>query len=104
MGMWAKLRFAKPEDGVLMPNWGSEEPPRWLIICGPLSVVTLSVLFTGRHDIMEQVKDYQALRNGGWPCPECLIINEAASTSCSKCQMPREGLPFTMAAPPLRAS
>eukprot|EP00427_Karlodinium_veneficum_P048445 CAMPEP_0169224532 /NCGR_PEP_ID=MMETSP1016-20121227/22718_1 /TAXON_ID=342587 /ORGANISM="Karlodinium micrum, Strain CCMP2283" /LENGTH=176 /DNA_ID=CAMNT_0009302985 /DNA_START=55 /DNA_END=586 /DNA_ORIENTATION=+ len=41
--MWARLRLAKPEDATLMPNWGPEEPPLWLIIIAPFSVLVLAL-------------------------------------------------------------
>merc|ERR1711957_596021 len=55
--MWARLRRAKSGDGVLMPNWGTDEPPQWLIAFAPLSVAFLAIVFSARHDIVNMVND-----------------------------------------------
>jgi len=87
--MWARLRKAKPEEGVLMPNWGSEEPPRWLLASFPTSVVLLSFLYSAKGDMWNMMKDQRALRAGGWPCPDCLIINGPQEVCCTKCGLER---------------
>lgn len=85
--MWAKLRMAnvKPGDGALSPNWGTEEPPLWLVICGPFSVLFLAMVLTSRQDILEMARDRRALREGAWPCEVCLILNEASAEACKQC-------------------
>lgn len=83
--MWARLQRARAEDGVLMPNWGSEEPPRWLIFVGPFSVLTLAGVFSARHDILNFSKDQRILRSGGWACHDCVIVNGPGVRHCRVC-------------------
>eukprot|EP00928_Gymnodinium_smaydae_P073900 TRINITY_DN57004_c0_g1_i1.p1 TRINITY_DN57004_c0_g1~~TRINITY_DN57004_c0_g1_i1.p1 ORF type:complete len:327 (-),score=61.46 TRINITY_DN57004_c0_g1_i1:116-1012(-) len=95
--MWAKMRISKPEEGTLMPNWGTEEPPLWLIVVAPFSVLALSVAYSMSGDYKNMAGDNALLRAGGWPCPECLIVNEASQTRCSKCgEATRETLPLNV--------
>merc|ERR1719150_1254477 len=66
--MWARLRRTRPEEAVLVPNWGTDEPPRWLIAAAPFSVLLLSALFSARHDLARWAADSRTLRAGGWVC------------------------------------
>lgn len=83
--MWARLRTSKPEEGVVMPNWGTEEPPKWLIVAGPFSVLFLAILFSARWDIYNMIYDSQRMKAGAWPCEKCLVINEAELSVCKAC-------------------
>mmetsp|Transcript_49306 Transcript_49306/g.86827 ORF Transcript_49306/g.86827 Transcript_49306/m.86827 type:complete len:219 (+) Transcript_49306:112-768(+) len=87
--MWARLRTSKPEEGVVMPNWGTEEPPKWLIVAGPFSVLFLAILFSARWDIYNMVNDHRRMSAGAWPCQKCLVINEADSNVCKACGFTR---------------
>mmetsp|Transcript_6475 Transcript_6475/g.11240 ORF Transcript_6475/g.11240 Transcript_6475/m.11240 type:complete len:217 (-) Transcript_6475:11-661(-) len=86
---WLKLRNARPEDGIMTPNWGSDEPPLWIIVCGPVVMVTLIILFGSRKDISRIARDRYLLRNGGWTCEDCLIVNEALAGACRICNKQR---------------
>jgi len=83
--MWAKLRLAKPEEGVLMPNWGDQEPPLWLIVVAPITCLGVSCLFMARHDILNNYRDQRTLRNGGWACPYCVTVNAPGTKYCKQC-------------------
>jgi len=84
--MWSLLkRKSKPEDGTMAHDWGTEEPPMWLIVSGPLSVLFLAMLFSARNDIVSTVIDWRRMRAGAWPCPKCVILNEPDSTHCKEC-------------------
>lgn len=84
--MWARVRKPKPEEGALMPNWGSEEPPLWLIVFTPVSIAFLVTLYSARYDIIDNFKDQRALRAGGWPCPKCVVVNPVDATECYICK------------------
>lgn len=83
--MWAKLRMSKPEEGVLMPNWGDQEPPLWLLAWSPIVCFGASMLFMGRHDIVGNYRDARTLRSGGWACNECVTVNLPGAMTCIKC-------------------
>eukprot|EP00929_Paragymnodinium_shiwhaense_P057460 TRINITY_DN28763_c0_g1_i4.p1 TRINITY_DN28763_c0_g1~~TRINITY_DN28763_c0_g1_i4.p1 ORF type:complete len:211 (-),score=32.12 TRINITY_DN28763_c0_g1_i4:74-706(-) len=84
--MWAKLKFAKPEDASLMPNWGSDEPPLWFLAVAPFSVAFLAFLWSISGDLWNWSKESAVLRAGGWACRKCLIVHEAAVEQCERCR------------------
>lgn len=43
-----------------------------------------------REDIVRQIRENRALRAGGWPCPRCLVINEATAARCHMCNDERD--------------
>lgn len=88
---WARLRKFNPDEGVVMPNWGSEEPPVWLIIFCLTSSIGGALLWCSRDDIMKSLEQRRIMQNGGWPCHHCLRVNESAVSSCVHCGRARPG-------------
>lgn len=88
---WARLRKFNPEEGVVMPNWGSEEPPLWLIIFSLTSAIAGALLWCSRKDILQSLEQRRIMQNGGWACHHCLRVNEAAAASCVYCARARPG-------------
>mmetsp|Transcript_36189 Transcript_36189/g.84861 ORF Transcript_36189/g.84861 Transcript_36189/m.84861 type:complete len:253 (+) Transcript_36189:103-861(+) len=88
--LWLKLKTAKPEDGTLIPNWGSDEPPLWLIVTGPLSVVFLVLLYNSWDDILGTSAERSLLRRGGWICEDCLVVMEPDAEKCKACQKAKQ--------------
>lgn len=84
--MWNLLkRKTTAEEGTMAPDWGTQEPPLWLIVSGPLSVIFLAMLFSARNDIVDTIKIHIKLRQGAWPCPRCVILNEPDAIVCREC-------------------
>lgn len=88
--MWSLLQKSKPEDAVVMPNWGPSEPPMWLAMFGLASALGGAMLWNSRHDIAQLLTDRHKLRNGGWVCPRCLLVNEKDAFSCQRCSRSRD--------------
>eukprot|EP00930_Biecheleria_cincta_P085240 TRINITY_DN74648_c0_g1_i1.p1 TRINITY_DN74648_c0_g1~~TRINITY_DN74648_c0_g1_i1.p1 ORF type:complete len:206 (-),score=29.95 TRINITY_DN74648_c0_g1_i1:45-662(-) len=91
---WARLRKFNPDEGVVMPNWGSEEPPLWLIIFGLSSSICGALLWCSRNDIMQALEQRRIMQNGGWICDHCLRVNESAAVFCNNCARARPGGPI----------
>mmetsp|Transcript_21662 Transcript_21662/g.49324 ORF Transcript_21662/g.49324 Transcript_21662/m.49324 type:complete len:213 (-) Transcript_21662:11-649(-) len=87
--MWLKLKSASPQDGTIIPNWGTDEPPLWIIVTGPIAMFFLVSVFVLRNDIRNQIRERLLLWRGGWVCEDCLIVNEPSAGQCRLCNKAR---------------
>jgi len=80
-----KSKIAEEEGDMMKPP----EFPPWFVFGAPFTVFTFFAILSCRQELSESFKEQRLLKNGGWPCPKCLIVNGPDDEDCKKCKQSR---------------